>query len=238
MALDPAALVDVTEARTYLQADAQGKPTDALLEQIIGGLSLRVLQYTGRTYINPDSKDAATTRVFGLLNEERTVAIDTCRGIESVEVTATPDEAESWTPLETDTWIAEPLNQAVVDSIRFFNPELLPAQGIGWGALALHVYSGELAAWGPTTRWPGQDRAEITARVFLRVKAKWGYGPDLTTVPANVKLAVLMWLQNIHKRDQAFFDENAEVWATIAMPKDVKDLLTAEAQDEPAVVVV
>jgi hypothetical protein len=63
----------------------------------------------------------------------------------------------------------------------------------------------------------------------VRVTGKWGYGKDTTTVPANVKLAVLMWLQNIHKRDQAFFSENfGDALASLAMPKDVAELLDGE----------
>jgi len=236
VALDKDALVDTTEARTYLGVDADGKPVDAALEQIIGGLSRRVLQYTGRTYINHTAADATSTRVFATNVDTGRVSIDDCRSISVVEITGTPDAPGSWEPAETDLWIAEPLNEPVTDTIRFYNPELLPAQGMGWGALSAHLAG--RSGWGQASPWPGQVRAEITARVFVRVTAKWGYGPDLKTVPANVKLAVLMWLQNIHKRDLAFFGENAEATANIAMPKDVKDLLEGEAQEAPMVVAV
>jgi hypothetical protein len=86
-----------------------------------------------------------------------------------------------------------------------------------------------------STAWPNQVRAELESRAYLRVTAKFGYGGDLATVPPNVKLAVLMWLQNIHKRDQAFFSESAKVTAKIAMPEDVKELLEGEASKRPSV---
>jgi len=230
----PEGLVTTAEARIYLQKQEDDKPTVGLLEQVINGLSLRIVQRTGRTYINSDTNDKATTRLFNFDPSDRWVDIDDCRGLTKVEVSARPDDTDSWVESEADQWIAEPLGEAVVNRLRFFNPDGLPAQGRGWGLLGLHASNASVQS--ESTLWPHQVRAELQARAFVRVTAKWGYGPDNTTVPANVKLAVLMWLQNIHKRDQAFFGKEAnKVIATLAMPKDVEELLDGEAASRPSV---
>jgi hypothetical protein len=236
VALDANALVEVDEARTYLGIEKGDDPEDAWFEQVISGLSLRVLQHTGRVYINSDGDDKASTRSYVGYATDTSIAIDDCREISKVEFTGTPDDADSWEEADAGSWVAEPLNGPTVNVVRFFNPDGLPAQGHGWGALALHL-SGR-SEWGQATPWPGQARAEISARVFLRVTAKWGYGKDNTTVPANVKLAVLMWLQNIHKRDAAFFKDTAKALAQIEIPADVKSILEGEAASEATVVAV
>lgn len=236
MALDPAALVSTTEARIYLQVEGEDKPTDGLLEQIIGGLSLRVIQHTGRTYISPDKDDKAITRQYVFDPSDRVVEIADCRELSKVEVTATPKDEDTWEEVDAELWVAEPLGEPVIDRIRFLAPSDLPAQGTGWGLLGLHASS--QSAGGERTPWPHQVRAEMNSRAAVRVTGKLGYGKDATTVPANVKLAVLMWLQNIHKRDAAFFSEAAKVTAKIAMPEDVRELLDGEGANAPSVAAV
>lgn len=231
--LSPNALVSVDEARTYLQVGSADKPTDQLLEQVIGGLSLRILQHTGRTYINLEEGDKATARSYLFDPSERTLHIDDCRGITLVEATATPQNDTSWEEVDDELWFAEPLGEEVVNALRFLAPASLPAIGTGWSLLGLHA--SRYSAPYEQTPWPHQVRAELSARAGLRITAKWGYGPDLTTVPDNVKLALLMWLQNIHKRDQAFFGEQAKVTAKIAMPEDVREMLDGEAASEATV---
>jgi hypothetical protein len=233
MALDPQALVSVEEARTYLGVPDAELPADPLLEQIIGGLSLRVKQRTGRTYINDLEDDKAGPRVFEFDPSERVVAIDDCRELGDVEVTATPNEEEAWELLPASEFVAEPVGEPVTRRIRFFSPQELPAQGRGWGILSAHVNQGQSSIGTP---WPRHARAEIETHAWLRVTAKWGFGGDLTTVPANAKLAVLMWIQNIHKRDQAFFsDDFGKAVSGLAMPKDVAELLDGEERSAAAV---
>lgn len=231
MALDSDALVSLEEARTYLQTEAEGKPVTEWLELAINGLSLRVLQHTGRTYINPDKADKATVREYSFDPSDRILAIDNCRGISLVRASATPKDVDSWNDVEADLWLAEPLGEAVTDRIRFLSPADLPAIGTGWGLLGLHA-SRESSQ---RSEWPHQVRAELHSRATLQVTAKWGYGASLATVPGNVKLAVLMWLQNIHKRDAAFFGEQAKVFADLAMPRDVRELLDGEGTSRPLV---
>jgi hypothetical protein len=218
------ALVTTDEARTYLGVGKEDAPTDTLLSQIIDGLSLRVIQFTGRTYINPDANDKATSREYSFDPSERELEIDTCRGLSKVEASASPKDANAWEEVDPELWLAEPLGSAVVERLRFLTADVLPAVGTGWSALALHT--GSMAERSP---WPHQTRSELATRTAIRVTAKWGLGPDSSTVPANVKLALVMWLQNIHKRDQAFFGESAKVIAKLAMPEDVKELLVGEA---------
>jgi len=233
VALDADALVSAAEARTYLQVGAQDKPTTALLEQVIGGLSRRVLQHTGQTYINPVAGDGKAERLYELnTNSVRELLIDNCRELSLIEATATPNDAASWVVVEPDSYITEPLGEPVAERVRFLEPALLPAIGTGWGLLGLHASPQSMPS---STPWPNQVRAEMESRTYVRVTAKFGYGPNLETVPANVKLAVLMWLQNIHKRDQAFFSESAKVTAKIAMPEDVRELLEGEASKRASV---
>jgi hypothetical protein len=235
MALDVDALVSTTEARTYLQVAATDKPTDGLLEQVIGGLSRRVLQHTGAVYINHAPADAATARRYSYDPSERELLIDPCRSPGLVEATATPNDNESWVEVEADQVLTEPLDGPVYDRLRFLGAAELPAIGRGWGLLGAHASPASAPS---SSRWPNQVRAELEARAYIRLTAKWGYGPDLKTVPPNVKLAVLMWLQNIHKRDQAFFSEAAKVTAKIAMPEDVRELLDGEAANKATVTAV
>lgn len=234
MALGPLALVSVAEVRTYLGVSATDLPKTELLEQIIDGLSLRIIQRTGRTYISDSGDDEVSTRQFEYAAGASVLPIDDCREISKVEVSATPGVADSWGELDADTYVAQPLGESVTNELRFLQPAQLPAQGSGWGALSLHTLNR-----GSDTPWPGQARAETSAYTVVRVTAKWGYGPDLTTVPANVKLALNMWLQNIHKRDQAFFNaEIAEVVANLKMPPDVVEMLDGEGTARPNVMAV
>lgn len=225
MALAADALISEVEARNYLGVSAEDLPKPALLEQVINGLSRRIIQRTGRTYISDSAEDAASTRQFRFAPDDRVLDLDDCRGISKVEVSVAPNDADSWAEVDADNYVAEPLNEAVTNRLRFLVPAELPAQGSGLGALSLHRQN---AADG--TPWPRQARAETRSYTVVRVTAKWGYGKDLTTVPANVKLALEMWLQNIHKRDQAFFSaETAEALAKLKMPPDVEEMLMGES---------
>jgi len=230
------ALVTLTEARTYLGVGESDKPTGPFLRQVILGLSARIVQHTGRTYLNPNAEDASSARQFLFDPAERVLRIDDCRDIETVEVSATPQDDKSWDAVETELWVAEPLGKEVVDRLRFLQAPELPATGAGWSALGLHASIG--TAGGEQTLWPHQVRTELSTRVGVQVAAKWGYGPTCNDVPANAKLALLMWLQNIHKRDKAFFSDQAKVWAKMGMPEDVRELLDGEGSLEPGVLAV
>lgn len=233
MALAATALVSVEEARTYLQVEPTDKPSDALLEQIIEGLSAGITELTGKTYVNPVNADGAASRAYVCMADDRRVHIDNVRSISKVEVTGTPQDNESWTELEdTDgDWVAEPVGLPVQNLIRFLTSQELPASGVGWGALSLHVNSGAERD-GMGTPWPRQDRATATARVYVRVTGKFGLGGDTSAVPGNVRLAALMWLQNIHKRDQAFFSDTIGVASALTrMPPDVEALLEGETAE-------
>lgn len=229
------ALVSLAETRTYLQIDSNAtKPGGDLLAIMINGISERVVQYTGRCYINSDAEDDASARVFESAGD-KTLQIDDCREATTVEVTAEPNNEDNWETLNATEaeYVMEPFGHDVVNRIRFASPANLPSHGVGWSAVSLVMRD-------PTrTEWPRETQAEVERRTYIRITAKWGLGPDLTTVPSNVKLAVLMWVQNINKRDQAFFsDQVAKVIAKMEMPPDVKDILDGESDDAPMVTAV
>jgi hypothetical protein len=235
MALDPLALVSTAEARSFLGVSAGDKPDDDLLEIVINGLSRRIQQRTGRTYVNSDEGDKASARMYQFDPGDRVLEIDDCRELASVEVTATPGVEDSWADVLAETYVAEPLGADITNRIRFLEPAELPAQGSGWGALSLHKRNAGMGS----TPWPNQARAETTAYTVVRVTAKWGWGKDDTTVPGNIKLALLMWLQNIHKRDIAFFSPDvAEATAKQKIPPDVEELLTGEGGTRANVTVI
>ena len=99
----------------------------------------------------------------------------------------------------------------------------------------------------PDDWWTTPFDSEIKERVHFRpdtiersaiavqVTATWGH----IVVPENVTLACHMWLQNIHKRDVAFFSEEiARTSAILRMPQDVRDILDDEKRTPPAYVAV
>lgn len=227
MALSAQALVSTEEARTYLGVAASDLPSDELLEQIIEGLSARIAERTGACYISDDDKDKASARMFTFDPGAKHAEVDNFRDATKVEVSATPNDEGSWLELAAGDYVAEPLGDPTFNRLRFLNPAELPAQGQGWGALSLHVNNRDTI--GGQTPWPNQVRADLNSYAVVRITAKWGYGPDLKTVPAHVKLAVNMWLQNIHKRDQAFFSEDfGKAMAGLKMPADVEELLEGQ----------
>lgn len=237
MTLSPQALVSVEEAREYLQVSSTDKPADALLEQIIGGLTAGIVQRTGKVYVNPVDKDGAATRAYQFLADEKKVHIDNVRAISKVEVTGTPQDDDSWLELTDTDWVAEPVGLPVQHIVRFLINQELPAVGVGWSALALHR-SGEQRD-SMHTPWPWEARNTVQGRVYIRVTGKFGMGADTASVPGNVKLATLMWLQNIHKRDQAFFSETIGVASALTkMPPDVEALLEGESADQAQVAAV
>jgi hypothetical protein len=228
------ALITVEEARQYLDVEKEAKPTDGLLEQIINGLSDTVLQRTGKTYINPVAEDGESTRAYEFLADEKKVHIDNVRAISKVEVTGTPQDDDSWLELSDTDWVAEPVGLSVQDKIRFLVNQELPAAGVGWSALALHRTGEQRDSM--HTPWPWEARSSAQGRVYVRVTGKYGYGVDTTTVPGNVKLALALWLQNIHKRDQAFFSETIGVAKALTkMPPDVEVMLEGEEADQAQV---
>lgn len=234
MALSASALVTREEARSFLQVGDEDDPKDALLELVINGLSDRIVQRTKDVYVNPVKDDGLGIRTYDFNPAiDRHVDIDFAREVASVEVTASPQDEDSWQTLEAADFYVEPVGEPVSRMIRFLTGFDLPAQGIGWGALSLHrTGPGADSQW---TDWPGEDRDVTSARATARVKAKFGLGGDSATVPHNVKLATLMWLQNIHKRDIAFVSETIGVAsAALRMPPDVVELLEGETEDEAA----
>jgi hypothetical protein len=229
--IGPDALVSEKEARAYLQVEEADKPSKELLAELINGLSARISQYTGTGYIG-DAEDKEASRLYRYYLADPSVDIDPVREISKLEVSASPSTEGTWEALAADNWIGEPLGEPVTTQLRFLF-ETAPATGVGWSALAAHV-----SGWEPEgTPWPKYDRALLSAYTVVRVTGKFGYGKDAATVPDNVKLALLMWLQNIWKRDQAFFSDNvAEVIAGVGMPRDVKELLEgAETSEAPSV---
>lgn len=237
MPLSAQALLSLAEARTYLGVSADEDPKDELLELIINGLSARIVQRTGRTYINPVAKDAESTVSYDFDPASPTVPIDDFRSVTKVEVSATPGSADSWFELADTDFYLEPSGQPVSTAIRFLEGPALPAQGVGWGALSLHRrgYSSDTMG----TPWPWEGTIAAAARTTVRITGKLGQGADATTAPANVRLAVAMWLQNIHKRDQAFFSEDfGKAMAGLKMPADVEELLDGEGDRGASVQVI
>jgi hypothetical protein len=222
-------LVSLAEARTFLLAEEGDDPKDALLELIIPGLSKRIVQKTGNLYVNPAADDGVSRRSYDFSPNDRRVDIDFARELGAVEVTGAPQDEEAWTLLDAATdYYAEPVGMPVVTSLRFMTALELPAQGVGWGGLALHRLTPDVDLEYST--WPSQERQVDSVRATVRVSAKFGLGADSTTAPANVKLALLMWLQNIHKRDIAFVSDTVGVAsATMKMPADVEELLLGES---------
>lgn len=229
MALSPQALVTVEQARAYLGVGSTDLPKDELLEQIIEGLSAHIVWRSGRTYISDSAKDDPSVRSFTFDPGSTVAPIDDARSVTKVEVSATPGDAVSWTELAAATdYVLEDQGEPTATRVRFLNPQQLPSQGVGWSGLSLHTRT---ASGSPAdtmgTPWPNRVRAENAASAaVVRVTAKWGFGKDQSTVPPDVKLALNMWLQNIHKRDQAFFSEDfGKAMAGLKMPKDVEALL-------------
>jgi hypothetical protein len=237
VALAAQALVSVEEARTYLQVESTDKPPDALLEQIIEGLTAGIVQRTGKTYVNPVDKDGESSRAYVFAADDRKVHIDSVRELSTVEVTGTPQDEDSWLELTDHDFIAEPVGVEVQHRIRFLMATAMPAVGVGWSGLALHR-SGEQRD-SMHTPWPWEARSTVQGRVTVRVTGKFGMAGKTADVPGNVKLATLMWLQNIHKRDQAFFSETIGVASALTkMPPDVEALLEGESAEQAQVVAV
>lgn len=238
MTLARSALVTVDEARTFLGAEPHDDPSTELLEQIIEGLSTRISQRTGDLYTNPAGvlakegdpwPDELSERVYEFDPTERIVSIDYARAVAAIELSTAPGDEDSWQALGSSDYYLEPVGRPVTTSITFLTAVDLPAQGVGWDALAMHARQSGAGADTQWTEWPRAAAAAVHVRAFARVKAKFGLGTDSATVPQNVKLALLMWLQNIHKRDVAFTSETIGVAsATMKMPADVEELLEGE----------
>lgn len=223
IALAREALVGTDDVRTYLQLASDDEPSDDLLKQIINGLSQQIKNRTGEVYVSPSSTDASSARTFQHVGDGRQILIDNARQISLVE--ATNDPNGDWTTIEPEDYVAEPYGESITTSIR--TDLELPAENRGWEILGRTNNRAILIG---DTQWPREEAAEASQRTYVRVTAKWGYGASNTSIPDNVRLAILMWLQNIHKRDQAFFSEDlAKVAAEMAVPADVVEMLDGES---------
>jgi hypothetical protein len=239
VALSPAALVTTEEARSFLGVADDENPTTDQLALIVNGLSSRITQKTGDLYINPVANDGVAERTYEFVGDERKVAIDAARSVTEVALTGSPQDVASWTVLNplADFYL-EPVGAPVSKVVRLMASTEIPTEGVGWGGLSLHANSYNPGPEGDTmwTPWPGADRASIDFRGFLRVKGKFGLAGDASLVPDNVKLAVVMWLQNIDKRDLAFMSETIGTASALTkMPPDVEELLVGESDDQPSV---
>jgi hypothetical protein len=229
VALDSTALVTVDEARTYLGASSTEAPPTDWLELVINGLSAAVAAYTRRTYI--ETVTATPTTKIVSHDGGRWLEIPLARSVVSLRTTATPKDAGSWAELDDDSWVAEPQEAALKDRIHFLGG-LERAQRFGWH-FDLYGRQG--------TPWPREAEASHWRYVAVEVTALWG-GASASEVPENVRLALLMWLQSIHRRDRAYFSADFAQGATAGelgeMPADVRALLDVEAGSSARVVAV
>lgn len=217
-------LVTKADVREYLQVDEDDLPKDALLALLISGISSRVAQRTGAALAS--DPDVEAKRVFEWTGG--VLAIPPCREIAGLEISATPADDDSWEELGSSAWVSEPLDSLVRDRIRFLVE--VPYVNIGWGGLGLHRA-------GNGTPWPRETAGLDSPYAGVRVEAKWGYAPgEDGGVPHHVRLAVLMWIQNVHKRDQAFFSDNvSRAIAEMGIPSDVEELLAGSEPSSPSV---
>lgn len=235
MPLAREALVTVAEAREHLGVSATDDPSDPQLELLINGVSRRIVQRTGRTYVGFSDTDAASARKY-LHDGSKVLGIEDAREVTSVETSLDPDDASGWTPMDAANYVLEPVNGPTTQRIRFLN--VLPGLRTGWAGLT-GGYSRAAAPAGIETPWPREVAGASDFRVWVRVNAKWGYGPDTDTVPGHVKLAALLWVANIHKREQAYFSEDlSRAVAEMGMPPDVEELLTEEGTSSAQVAAV
>lgn len=236
IALASTALVSLEEARSFLGADPTDDPVDDQLALIINGLSTRIAQKTGDLYVNPVAEDGVAERSYQFNGSERTVTIDNARSISEVAISGTPQDVDSWTVLDVAEYYLEPVGQPVSTKVRFLAALEVPTVGSGWGGLSLHTVNPGPEGDTMWTRWPSDDAAIEDFVASLRVKAKFGLGADAATVPANVKLAVAMWLQNIDKRDLAYVSETIGAASALTkMPPDVEELLAGETDSQPTI---
>jgi hypothetical protein len=221
------ALVTEAEARTHLGVSASDDPSNDQLDLIINGVSERIAQRMGRTYLSFDENDAASVRVYRH-DGSALLPIEDAREVTEIEATTDPTNEDSWTVVPAGDYVLEPVNGPTVQRIRFFRTPT--ALGVGWAGLT----GGRIRT--DRTLWPREEAGLASYRVWIRVNAKWGYGPDTGTVPGNVKLAALMWLQNIHRREQAYFSEDlSRAVAEMGIPPDVEELLAEEGSPTASV---
>lgn len=217
MPLNDDALISVADARTYSKLTSEDEPTDAWFEQAVNGVSTQIQSKVGRKY-QPRSS-TPETRQF-LHDGGPTLEIDDCTDLSLVRASNDPQDASTWEDVETEQWIAEPLNEAIKTQVRFLGDIDWPASNIGWDALAFHL--------GSTTRtqWPVETMREGKVVTVVEVTAKWGH----ETVPGNIQLAALLWIQYLIQRDVAYFspDLAEAVIAQGAMPPDVKGIIESE----------
>lgn len=236
IALASTALVGVEEARSFLGVDPTDDPTDDQLALIINGLSSRIVQKTGDLYVNPIAADGVGERSYEFSGSDITVEIDNARSVTEVAMTGTPNDVESWVVLGSNDYYLEPVGAPVADKVRFLATLEVPTVGTGWGGLSMHTVNPGPEGDSMWTRWPRDDASIESFVAWLRVKAKFGLAGDNSLVPANVKLALAMWLQNIDKRDLAYVSETIGAASALTrMPPDVEELLTGESDQQPTI---
>lgn len=229
--LSDQALVDERDVKGYLDVgnDAES-PKPEWIRRAINGVSAVIVEQSGRDWrgLPDDAEDAEVTRIFEH-DSSRVLDIDPARNVTLVRVSGTPKASGSWSELDDGDWIAEPQRSAVKQRIRFVGPRPLPARRSGFSALARHL-SGS-----PGTRWPG-DVADEDLHVSVEVTAIWGYA----SVPDHVKFAALLWISQLYKRDVQFLSDSIPEGQRIAggIPKDVKDILEGDSDDDTAIAAV
>lgn len=219
------ALVTVADVKAYLDVEDGGKPNNVWIQRAINGTSAVIVEKTHSWggAADQEDPDAAEIRVFehdgGPL-----LTIDPCRVPSLVRVTATPKDADSWETLDDGDWIAEPQRLDIKQRLRFMRE--LPTRMSGWSALS------RSAAGFPPTRWPGGIDPE-TLHSSIEVTAVWGYA----AIPDHVKLACLLWISALYRRDVQFLTDSIPEGARVAggIPKDVMEIIEGEQDDVGAV---
>lgn len=227
--LSDLALVDEKDVRAFVDVESDAtSPNLEWTRRAINGVSATIVEKSGRDWRGkPDDSDPEE-RVFEH-DGSRVLEIDPVRNPTLVRVTGTPKNADSWTALDDDDWIAEPQRANVKTRIRFVGSRPLPTRMSGWSALSRHV-SGS-----PGTRWPGDDDYE-DVHSSVEVTGVWGYAE----VPDHVKFAALLWIAQLYKRDVQFLSDSVPEAQRVAggIPKDVEQILEGEADDAVGVAAV
>lgn len=205
-------LLTPDDVRNYLKTEVEDDPSAEWIDLVIAGVSNSIAKRTGRDY-SGSTDQAPAERTFQRFGDDATVPIDDCREVTKVEV----GSDGNWVEIDGTDWTTEPTSKDPKARVRFANPDL-PATGVGWF----------FPNPGFGSSWP-KHSSTSQAVTAVRVTALWGTGG----VPANVRLAALMWISSIHKRDQAYFSENfAQGAATILdIPPDVMRMINDEEGD-------
>lgn len=229
--LSDQALVTEADVKAYLDVPTDAtSPSVRWIRRAVNGVSAVIVEKTGRDWrgLADDAQDAQQPRIFEH-DSSRVLEIDPARSPSLVRVTGTPKDSDSWVALDDGDWIAEPQRAAIKQRIRFLGATPLPARQSGWSALSRHL-SGS-----PGTRWPAEVASE-DLHSSVEVTAIWGYA----SVPDQVKLAALLWISQLYKRDVQFLSDSIPEGQRIAggIPKDVLDILEGDSDDASSVAAV